>query len=136
MLFIGVRDSFAQYCVRYWLTDLSSDDPPDSAVRVRVWFALRRADIPLSIPASTVFLTPETPEREARKLGEELERRMKALGSVDLFRGLPEVHRKAIAVYCFLLELFKDCQCISFPLYGIFVIWYGIVDCLYCFVFV
>jgi CRP-like cAMP-binding protein len=97
VLFYGVRDSFAHYIVRYWLTDLAADDPPDSAVRVRVWFALRRAGIPMSIPASTVFLTPETPERADRKADEELARRMKALSAVDLFRGLPENLRRELA---------------------------------------
>ncbi len=96
-LFMGIRDSYAHYVARYWLTDLAVDDPPDSATRVRIWFALRRANIPLSIPASTVFLTPETPEREARKNQEELERRIRALGTVDLFRGLADTVRKGLA---------------------------------------
>ena len=65
VLFFGVRDSFAH--VRRSATgstDLSVDDPTDSAVRVRIWYAMRRAGIPLSIPASTIFLTHETPERD------------------------------------------------------------------------
>jgi CRP-like cAMP-binding protein len=94
---MGIRDSYAHYVVRYWLTDLAVDDPPDSATRVRIWFALRRANIPMSIPASTVFLTPDTPEREQRKNKEELDRRIKALGTVDLFRGLSKDVRKEIA---------------------------------------
>jgi len=97
VLFIGVKDSFAHYCVRYWLTDLASDDPPDSATRVRVWFALRRANIPMSIPASAQFLTLDSPDREARKQVEEHQRRMTALASVDLFRGLPEDRRRELA---------------------------------------
>jgi small-conductance mechanosensitive channel/CRP-like cAMP-binding protein len=96
-LFFGVRDSYAHYIVRYWLTNLAVDDPPDSAVRVRVWYALRRANIAMSIPASTVFLTPNTPEREANKAVVELEARMTALSSVDLFRGLPEDKRRELA---------------------------------------
>jgi small-conductance mechanosensitive channel/CRP-like cAMP-binding protein len=96
-LFIGVRDSYAHYCVRYWLEDLSADDPTDSAVRIRVWFALRRADIPLSIPASSVFVTHETAERAERKAHDELARRQAALASVDLFRGLPEPTRRDLA---------------------------------------
>ncbi|HEU0033579.1 MAG TPA: mechanosensitive ion channel family protein [Kofleriaceae bacterium] len=97
VLFMGVRDSYAHYAVRYWLTDLAVDDPPDSAVRVRVWFALRRANIPMSIPASTVFLTHDTPEREARKAADELARRIAALETVDLFRSLPEPTRRDLA---------------------------------------
>ncbi|HLL23218.1 MAG TPA: mechanosensitive ion channel family protein, partial [Kofleriaceae bacterium] len=97
VLFLGIRDSFAHYCVRYWLTDLAADDPPDSATRVRIWFALRRANIKMSIPASTVFLIPDTPEREQRKQSEELDRRIAALATVDLFRGLAHDVRKEIA---------------------------------------
>ncbi|MBX3158827.1 MAG: mechanosensitive ion channel [Deltaproteobacteria bacterium] len=97
VLFHGVRDSFAHYVIRYWLTDLTADHGTDSAVRVRMWFALRRANIPLSIPASTLFLTHQTPEREQRKESEELERRLAALASVDMFRTLPENLRHDLA---------------------------------------
>lgn len=97
VLFFGVRDSFGVYAIRYWLTDLNVDDGTDSAVRVRAWYALRRAGIPLSIPASTVFLTHETAEREQRKANEDLEERLAALASVDLFRGLPEAMRTELA---------------------------------------
>ena len=97
VLFLGIRESYAHYCVRYWLTDLAVDDPPDSATRVRIWYALRRAGIPLAIPASAVFLTPDTPERGERKSSEELARRIHALASVDLFRGLGEDVRRGIA---------------------------------------
>src|ERR1044071_2531815 len=97
VLFQGIRDSFAVYTVRYWLTDPAIDEPTDSSVRVRVWFALRRAGIPLSIPASTIFLTHDTPEREQRKLDQELAHRMQALATVDLFRTLPDDTREDIA---------------------------------------
>ncbi|MDQ3369211.1 MAG: mechanosensitive ion channel family protein [Myxococcota bacterium] len=97
VLFIGIKDSYAQYCVRYWLTDLAVDDPPDSAIRVRVWYALRRAEIPMSIPASSVFLTHDTPERHVRKEASELERRSTALMTVDLFRGLEDGVRRELA---------------------------------------
>ncbi len=97
VLMMGVRDSYAQYVVRYWLTDLNVDDGTDSAVRVRMWFAMRRAGISLSIPASTVFLTHETPERETRKAERELDQRMRALDKVDLFSGLSENLRRTLA---------------------------------------
>jgi len=97
VLFQGIRDSFAVYIVRYWLTDPGIDEPTDSSVRVRVWFALRRAGIPLSIPASTIFLTHDTPEREQRKVDQELAHRMQALATVDLFRTLPDDTREDIA---------------------------------------
>jgi small-conductance mechanosensitive channel/CRP-like cAMP-binding protein len=95
VVMMGVRDSYAQYIARYWLTDIAVDDPTDSAVRIRIWFALRRAGIAMSIPASTVFLTHETPERETRKAEREMDQRMRALEKVDLFSGLsPQLRRK------------------------------------------
>ncbi|MBL0220484.1 MAG: mechanosensitive ion channel [Myxococcales bacterium] len=99
VVFYGVRDSFAVYEVRYWLTDLNVDDGTDSAVRIRIWFALRRAGIPLSIPASSVFLTHETTERDARKQSEDLAERLAALSAVDLFRGLSPELRENLAAH-------------------------------------
>jgi small-conductance mechanosensitive channel/CRP-like cAMP-binding protein len=99
VIFMGVRDSFAQYMIRYWLVDLASDDGTDSAVRVRMWFALRRANIPLSIPASSIFLTHETPEREDRKESREQARRIAALSSVDLFRTLDDELQRDLAAH-------------------------------------
>lgn len=97
VIFHGVRDSVAQYLVRYWMRDLAVDDPTDSDVRVRVWFALRRAGIPMAIPASAVFLTNQTDERAAKKSQEELAARLAALRKVDLFRALPEATARTLA---------------------------------------
>ncbi|HEY4058670.1 MAG TPA: mechanosensitive ion channel family protein, partial [Kofleriaceae bacterium] len=94
---MGYRESYAVYEVRYWLTDLANDDRGDSDVRTRMWYALRRAGIPLAIPAQSIFLTNETRERRDIKSREEIERRMDALRSVDLFRTLPEVQREELA---------------------------------------
>jgi small-conductance mechanosensitive channel/CRP-like cAMP-binding protein len=97
VLFFGMRDSVAQYLVRFWIVDLAIDEPPESAVRVRLWYALRRAGIPLAIPASAVFLTAETDERTRRKNDQELATRLEALGRVDLFRTLPEATARTLA---------------------------------------
>jgi small-conductance mechanosensitive channel/CRP-like cAMP-binding protein len=97
VLFFGVRDSFAVYAVRYWLRDLNVDESTDSAVRVRVWFALKRASIALSIPAQSMFLTVENAERAQRKASEDLAQRLAALNTVDLFRGLSEATREMLA---------------------------------------
>jgi CRP-like cAMP-binding protein len=97
VLFFGLRDSVAQYLVRFWIVDLAVDEPPESAVRVRLWFAMRRAGIPLAIPASAVFLTAETDERARRKGDQELVARLEALRRVDLFRTLPEATSRTLA---------------------------------------
>src|SRR5690606_29574568 len=61
------RHSFALYATRYWLTDFAQDDPTSSAVRQHVYTALKRARIPLAIPAAALFVSNEHAERTARK---------------------------------------------------------------------
>ncbi len=80
------RDSFADYAVRYWLTDLAADDPTSSRVRARIHAALDRAGIPLARPAQTVFLTrvASDDEREARHRTA----RVELLRQVPLFAAL------------------------------------------------
>ena len=85
---IDFKESYAAYAVRYWLTDMAVDDPTNSIVRERIYFALRRANIPLSIPAHALFLTEDKEKRRDRKHHEEVERRIHALQKVDLFRSL------------------------------------------------
>lgn len=97
VLFTGIRDSYAVYSVRYWLTDLSVEEPTDSAVRIRIYFALRRADIPLSIPAQALFVTAETEDRRVRKADDERARRRAALAAIDLFEGLGDDERDRLA---------------------------------------
>lgn len=97
VVFFGIKDSYAVFAVRYWLTDLNVDDGTDSDVRIRIWFALRRAGIPMSIPASTMFVTVDNEDRAARKTSQDHAQRLAALASVDLFRGLPDDARDALA---------------------------------------
>jgi small-conductance mechanosensitive channel/CRP-like cAMP-binding protein len=95
---VDFLDSYARYAVRYWLTDLAQTDPTDSVVRSRVYFALKRAGIPLSIPARTHFLVEESVEgRRTRKSREETERRVEALARAELFRTLTDEERKELA---------------------------------------
>ncbi|MDX6306812.1 MAG: hypothetical protein QOI77_3781 [Blastocatellia bacterium] len=91
------KESFGSYAVRYWLTDLAVDDPTNSIVRTRIYFALRRADIPLSIPAHSLFLTEEDQSRSDRKRNEEVERRVAALKRVALFQSLTDAERLSLA---------------------------------------
>src|SRR5712691_2901605 len=60
-------ESYANYAVRYWLTDLAQDDPTSSAVRVRVYVALRRANIPLALPGAAVFVSQDDPQNRETK---------------------------------------------------------------------
>jgi small-conductance mechanosensitive channel/CRP-like cAMP-binding protein len=82
------RDSFCYYAVRYWLTDLAFDDPTNSAVRTRIYSALKRAGIPLAMPTSTTLYAPGGEDETARKVAQHRERRRAALKSVSLFAPL------------------------------------------------
>ena len=85
-LVIDFKDSYATYAARYWLTDMALTDPTDSIVRSRIYSALRRADIPLSIPAQSVFITKDNESRRKRKRQEQIDHRLKAMG--EKFREL------------------------------------------------
>ena len=91
------RDSFAYYAVRYWLTDLAVDDPTSSLIRTRIYSALKRANIPLARPTSTIFLTPDGEAAEASRLARHHDQRLKMIRSLDLFRTLTEEERAFVA---------------------------------------
>lgn len=91
------RDGYVLYAVRYWLSDLARDDPTSSDVRERIFSALRRADIPLAIPAAALFLSEESSERTERKEARDIEGKLRALSSIELFGHLDESERRALA---------------------------------------
>jgi small-conductance mechanosensitive channel/CRP-like cAMP-binding protein len=94
---MGLEESYGRYAVRYWLTDLAADDPTDSVVRTRIYFALRRAEIPLSMPAHAVFMTEDSTERRGLKGQAEAARRLRALDRVELFTALSPDERTQLA---------------------------------------
>lgn len=96
-IFMDFKESFGSYAVRYWLTDMALDDPTNSVVRQRIYFALRRASIPLSIPAHSLFVTNKDESRRTRKLNEEIKGRVEALKHIELFHSLTDAERNEIA---------------------------------------
>ncbi len=96
-LLMDFKDSTSYYAARYWLTDLALTDPTDSVVRHRIYFALRRAGIPLSIPAHMLFIEEDSDMRRERKQREELHRRNEALRHCELFGALTEDERAELA---------------------------------------
>jgi small-conductance mechanosensitive channel/CRP-like cAMP-binding protein len=97
VLFLAIRDSVALYCVRYWTDAIETDEPTDSEVRIRIYYALARAGLRLSIPATAVFLTQESSEREVRKASEGLADRRRAIEQVELFRAMSDEMRRQLA---------------------------------------
>lgn len=94
---MDLSDSYGRYAVRYWLTDLAHDDPTDSVIRTRVYFALRRAKMPLSMPAHAVFLTEDNEARKVAKGRIDMERRLEALSHVSLFSKLSSDEYRQLA---------------------------------------
>ncbi len=97
VILVDFGDSYARYCVRYWLTDIAADLPTDSLVRSFIFSALKRAGISLAVPASAQFVIENSNERSAAQLREEAEARCAALKRVDLFGCLSEDERAQLA---------------------------------------
>lgn len=91
------KDSFTYYAVRYWLTDLQRDDPTSSVVRTRIQAALKRAEIPLSIPAQGLFISSDNARHKSEKYKRELARRIDVLRGVELFHALTDEERTELA---------------------------------------
>lgn len=92
-----LRESYAYYAVRYYLTDLARDDPTSSRVRERIYVALQRAGIPLAIPAAHVFIEHDDAARKARKADTEAQRRKEALARLEFLHPLTDAERDGVA---------------------------------------
>lgn len=90
-------DSYGRYAVRYWLTDLAIDDPTDSEVRTVIYFALQRAGMKLSMPAHAVFLTEESKDRAEVKTKQQLDRIVRLLDKLYLFKDLTPEEKLQLA---------------------------------------
>jgi CRP-like cAMP-binding protein/small-conductance mechanosensitive channel len=91
------RDGYVLYAVRYWIQDLWRSDSTNSDVRERVFSALKRADIPLAIPAAAVFLSQEDSARAERKAQRAVQSKLRSLANVELFKHLDDAERSALA---------------------------------------
>lgn len=97
VVLMELGDSWARYAVRYWLTDLANDDPTDSLVRQRVFFALQRAGMRLALPKHAVYLTELNEAKQEANAREWADRREAALAKVPMFAGLPADERAGLA---------------------------------------
>ena len=96
-ILLSVEEGVAQYALRYWLTDFSKDDAVDSAVRMRLLYALRRAGFEPALPAHQVTLLEGTAEALQRESEAKEAKREEALSNMELFQPLqaPELKRLA-----------------------------------------
>lgn len=82
------RDSMAYYAARYWITSMTIDDPTSSRVRARIYAALKRANIPLAVPAAHIWMEEDSQERRDRKKEKQHQRRLEALRALTFLGPL------------------------------------------------
>jgi small-conductance mechanosensitive channel/CRP-like cAMP-binding protein len=92
------HESWLEYAVRYRLIDFLPDDPTDSEVRKRIWYALHRNNIEMPYPGYNLFVTQLDAAHEHDKSERELARRMEAVMRVDFFAPLDGAERRQLAV--------------------------------------
>jgi small-conductance mechanosensitive channel/CRP-like cAMP-binding protein len=95
---VDFLESGARYAARYWLTDMLRTDRTDTAVRTRIWFALRREGIALSIPSHSVLLTSDEEHRE-RARADDMVRKKSALARVSVLAPLNEEEHRDLAAH-------------------------------------
>jgi len=91
------RESYASYAARYWIKDLAPDDPTNSRVRARIYTALKRAGIPLAVPAQTVLAELHDETRNQQHAVREAEARLAAIKTVKLFSTFKEDELRTLA---------------------------------------
>ncbi len=88
---------YGRYAMRYWLTDLTPDDPTDGVVRWHIITALQRAGLKLALEESSVLLTKENEKHEEVLHQRDVLSRMKTLHRVELFSAMTEDELKTLA---------------------------------------
>ena len=87
----------ARYALRYWLTDLSVDDPTDAAVRWHVFTALERVGISLAVEEQNVHYIKENSKYQSVVLQREAMQRVKTLKRIELFAQMTDEELRALA---------------------------------------
>lgn len=83
-------ESGITYRLRYFLDDIDEVHPIDSSVRERLWYAFRRAGIPVPVPQRDVHLYQMRASDGADANAHRIARRVHDLRRVDLFESLQE----------------------------------------------
>jgi len=87
----------AVYELRYYLSDLSRPGATDSAVRSKIFYALSRAGIKLSVHSRSLVLSEAANQASERGAQAELDKRLAALRGVDVFEPLNDGERRILA---------------------------------------
>jgi small-conductance mechanosensitive channel/CRP-like cAMP-binding protein len=88
---------YARYAIRYWLTDLTPDDPTDATIRWHIMSALQRENIKLAIEERDIHLIKENENHEEVMRQREVMLRIKTLRKVELFSQMTDDELKTLA---------------------------------------
>jgi small-conductance mechanosensitive channel/CRP-like cAMP-binding protein len=91
------HESWLEYAVRYRLVDFLPDDPTDSEIRKRIWYALHRENIEIPYPGYNLFVTELNKARAEDKAERERNARRQLLECIGLFRPLSDEERAQLA---------------------------------------
>lgn len=97
-LLISLEEGVAVYALRYYLTDFTEDDATDSAVRLRLLYALRRAGFEPALPAQNLTVSQTNAEERRNEEAQRLASREEALARMELFARLEPGELKKLAV--------------------------------------
>ena len=86
-----------EYEARYYLSDLSVPAKTDSGVRAKIYYALSRAGIRLSVHSRSIVVAEGAEAVAEKRFKNEKERRLAALKGVDVFQALNESERNILA---------------------------------------
>lgn len=99
-----VTSDFEERGVRYWVRfhtdDFERREVTDSLARDRIWYSLRRANIPMAIPVAELELHQDDETHRSAAKTEARERRRRALQSVDFLRSLDSEQMEELASTC------------------------------------
>ncbi len=80
-----VSEPLVVYHVRYSIIDLATEESTSSRIRARIYTALRRDDIPLSMPAAFALVEP-TEDIVAKRTSRDVDDRLAVLRQIPLFQ--------------------------------------------------
>jgi small-conductance mechanosensitive channel len=96
-LLLSLEEGTALFALRYHLDDFVQDDATDSAVRVRLLYALRRAGFEPALPGQSILLNTASAETRQADERARLARREQALQGMELFAKLQPQELSALA---------------------------------------
>ncbi len=90
-------DSAVIYALRFWIDSFAQHTDIEGEVRVRVWYAARRAGFEVAYPTRTLHMQTDNEGTRASAAAADLAQRVAALERVDLFAPLEPFERQTLA---------------------------------------